>query len=255
MEAAIITGAADGIGLATARLFAARGWRVALLDVRAEAVEAHAAALGVEHLGVRCDVACEADVLAAIEAVAARFGRIDALVNNAGIGTPHIPTLEQGLEGFEQALRVHLSGTFLMSREAGRAMLAQGGGAIVNLSSIAGVTGLPRRNAYGAAKAGVISMTRSMACEWAGKGVRVNAVAPGFTATSLVQKLERDGSIDIKRLRGRIPMGRLARPEEIAETIVFLCLPAASYVTGAVLSVDGGWAAFGDAGLAQEAGV
>jgi NAD(P)-dependent dehydrogenase (short-subunit alcohol dehydrogenase family) len=139
----------------------------------------------------------------------------------------------------------------MISREAARVMLQAGRGAIVNLSSIAGVTGLPRRNAYGAAKAGIIAMTRSMACEWAGQGIRVNAVAPGFVATELVRKLENDGSVNIPRLESRIPLGRLARPEEIAETIFFLCSPAASYVTGSVLSVDGGWAAFGDAGAAS----
>jgi NAD(P)-dependent dehydrogenase (short-subunit alcohol dehydrogenase family) len=94
-------------------------------------------------------------------------------------------------------------------------------------------------------------MTRSMACEWAGRGIRVNAIAPGFVTTALVQKLEREGSIDMARLESRIPMGRLGRPEEIAETILFLCSPAASYITGAILSVDGGWAAFGDAGVAS----
>jgi len=190
-------------------------------------------------------------VCAAVTEIAERYGRLDAVVNNAGIGSPHIPTLEQSVESFERVLRIHLTGTFAVSREAARVMIETGGGAIVNISSIAGVTGLPRRNAYGAAKAGIASMTRSMACEWAGRGIRVNAIAPGFVTTALVQKLEREGSIDMARLQSRIPMGRLARPEEVAETILFLCSSAASYVTGAVLSVDGGWAAFGDAGPAS----
>jgi NAD(P)-dependent dehydrogenase (short-subunit alcohol dehydrogenase family) len=250
-QTVIVTGAADGIGWATAREFAAAGYAVALVDVQQSQAEARAAELGPQHIGLRCDVSSEVEVVAAIEAVAARFGRIDAVVNNAGIGNPHVPTLEQTVESFERVLRIHLTGTFAVSREAARVMLAGGGGAIVNVSSIAGVTGLPRRNAYGAAKAGIASMTRSMACEWAGRGIRVNAVAPGFVATALVRKLEQDGSIDISRLESRIPMGRLARPEEIAKSILFLCSPAASYVTGAVLSVDGGWAAFGDAGAAH----
>jgi len=246
----IVTGAADGIGWATARKFAASGYAVAILDVEQEAAEARARELGDEHCAVRCDVSAEADVRATVAAVADRYGRLDALVNNAGIGAPHIPTLDQTVESFERVLRIHLTGTFAMSREAARVMIAGGGGAIVNISSIAGVTGLPRRNAYGAAKAGIVAMTRSMACEWAARGIRVNAVAPGFVTTALVQKLEREGSIDRARLESRIPMGRLAHPEEIAETILFLCSSAASYVTGAVLSVDGGWAAFGDAGPA-----
>jgi len=121
----------------------------------------------------------------------------------------------------------------------------------VNIGSIAGIVGLPRRNAYGAAKAGIASLTRSMACEWASDGIRVNAVAPGFVATALVKKLELDGSVDTPRLERRIPMGRLARPEEIASAILFLSSAAASYITGAILSVDGGWTAFGDAGNAS----
>ena len=247
----LITGAADGIGWATAQKFAAAGYAVAILDVQEEAAKARAVELGDGHHAVRCDVSVEADVCAAVTEIAERYGRLDAVVNNAGIGSPHIPTLEQSVESFERVLRIHLTGTFAVSREAARVMIETGGGAIVNISSIAGVTGLPRRNAYGAAKAGIASMTRSMACEWAGRGIRVNAIAPGFVTTALVQKLEREGSIDMARLQSRIPMGRLARPEEVAEKILFLCSSAASYVTGAVLSVDGGWAAFGDAGPAS----
>lgn len=250
---ALITGAAAGIGWATAQRFAAAGYAVALLDLRLDAAQERAAELGGNSLALQCDVSSETEVKAAISAVLGRFGRIDAVVNNAGIGSPHVPTLEQSMESFEHILRIHLSGTFMISREAARVMLQAGQGAIVNLSSIAGVSGLPRRNAYGAAKAGIIAMTRSMACEWAGSGIRVNAVAPGFVSTELVRKLENEGFVNIPRLESRIPMGRLARPEEIAEAIFFLCSPAASYITGSVLSIDGGWAAFGDAGPASGA--
>lgn len=247
----LITGAADGIGWATAQKFAEAGYAVAILDINEDAAKARAAELGGTHHAVSGDVSVEADVRSAMADIVGRYGRLDAVVNNAGIGSPHIPTLEQSVESFERVLRIHLTGTFAISREAARIMLENGGGAIVNISSIAGVTGLPRRNAYGAAKAGIASMTRSMACEWAGRGIRVNAIAPGFVTTALVQKLEREGSINMAKLESRIPMGRLARPEEIAETILFLSSPAASYITGAVLSVDGGWAAFGDAGPAS----
>lgn len=246
---ALVTGAGDGIGWAIAQRFARAGCRVALADIDGAQASARAAELGTDHIAVAADVADEAAVVAMVGAVVAGAGRLDILVNNAGIGDTHLPTLEQGIESFERILKVHLNGTFLCSREAARAMPE--GGAILNLSSIAGITGLPRRNAYGAAKAGIVAMTKSMACEWAARGIRVNAVAPGFTSTALVRKLEAAGRVDRARLERRIPMARLAEPAEIAEAAWFLCSPAASYVTGAVLSVDGGWSAFGDAGEAS----
>jgi NAD(P)-dependent dehydrogenase (short-subunit alcohol dehydrogenase family) len=247
--AAIITGAADGIGWALARRFAAAGCRVALADIAGERAAARAAELGAGHIALACDVADEASVRAAVAAAASGLGGIDILVNNAGIGDTHLPTLEQDIGHFERVLKVHLNGTFLMSREVARFMTERG--AILNISSIAGLGGLPRRNAYGAAKAGIAQMTKNLACEWAGLGIRVNALAPGYVGTALVKTLEEAGRIDRSRLERRIPMGRLAEPEEIAEAGWFLCSPAASYVTGAILSVDGGWQAFSDAGDAS----
>ncbi|MFC7555808.1 SDR family NAD(P)-dependent oxidoreductase [Pseudoroseomonas wenyumeiae] len=226
---ALITGAAAGIGWATAQRFAAAGYAVAILDLQHEVAQERAAQLGADSLALRCDVSSEDEVKGAVAAVLERFGRLDAVVNNAGIGNPHVPTVEQSLESFERILHIHLSGAFMISREAARVMLPAGQGAIVNLSSIAGVTGLPRRNAYGAAKAGLIAMTRSMACEWAGHGIRVNAVAPGFVATELVRKLENDGSINIPRIESRIPWAgwrgrrRLPRPSSSLLTGGELC--------------------------------
>jgi NAD(P)-dependent dehydrogenase (short-subunit alcohol dehydrogenase family) len=250
----MITGAGDGIGWATAQLFADNGYRVALVDINAGGVSEKAKQLGEGHIAITADVANEADVRAAFQVLEQQFGRLDALVNNAGIGSPHLPTTQQTVESFERILRIHLTGTFLFSREAHGVMARQATGAIVNISSIAGLSGLPRRNAYGAAKAGIVAMTKSMACEWAPDGIRVNAVAPGFVATALVRQLEADGFVDTPRLNRRIPMGRLARPEEIAQAICFLSSPAASYITGTVLSVDGGWTAFGDSGDASGPG-
>jgi NAD(P)-dependent dehydrogenase (short-subunit alcohol dehydrogenase family) len=249
--AVLVTGGANGIGWAIAQRFAAADYRVAIADLDSDAAAARATELGGIHIGYGCNVSTEADVVDLVAKVLGEFGKLDALINNAGIGDSHLPTLEQNVDNFETILRVHLNGTFVASREAARGMIIQGGGAILNLSSIAGVTGLPKRNAYGAAKAGIIAMTRSMACEWARYGIRVNALAPGFVRTALVQKLEDAGRIDRARLERRIPMGRLAEPAEIAETAWFLCSPAATYVTGSVLSVDGGWHAFGDAGDAS----
>jgi NAD(P)-dependent dehydrogenase (short-subunit alcohol dehydrogenase family) len=249
---AIITGAADGIGWATAQVFANNGYRVGLIDIDADKVLGKTRELGDGHAAVLCDVSKEADVRAAVSKIVEEFGHLDALVNNAGIGSPHLPTTEQTVESFERILGIHLTGTFLFSREAYPLMASRRSGSIVNISSIAGLSGLPRRNAYGAAKAGIAAMTKSMACEWASAGIRVNAVAPGFVTTELVEKLEADGFIDTPRLERRIPMGRLAKPEEIADAIYFLGSAAASYITGALLSVDGGWTAFGDAGDAYE---
>lgn len=243
MREALVTGGAEGIGLAIARALAAAGHRVTIADLDGDKARERAAELGEGHRGVACDVTDEAQGAAVAASVP-----FDVLVNNAGIGDSHLPTLEQDVDAFRRVLDVHLAGTFLMSREAGRGMVARGRGAIVNLSSIAGLTGLPKRNAYGAAKAGIVAMTRSMACEWAAAGVRVNAVAPAFVETALVRKLADAGRIDLPTLRRRTPVGRLIRAEEVAAAVAFLASDAAGAITGTVLPVDGGWTAFGDFG-------
>ena len=246
-----ITGAADGIGWATAQLFAARGWRVALLDRNATQVTQRAHELGNHHLGVACDVTQEAQAKAALAHTVDQLGRLDALINNAGIGDQTVPTLQQSANAFDQVLSVHLRGAFLMTQAALKHMQHQGRdakgnrGAIVNIGSIASHGGIPGRNAYCAAKAGVLGMTRALATEWARKGIRVNAVAPGYVATALVAQLADQGAINASAIARRTPLGRMAEPAEIAETIFFLASPAASYVTGATLAVDGGWSVLG----------
>lgn len=247
----VVTGAANGIGWATAQRWVQEGYRVALLDLNADAVQARATELGPPHIGLACDVTSESGVAAAIAAIMSAFGRIDVLVNNAGIGDQAGATVVQNVEAFDRVLAVHLRGTFLMSQAAARVMLGatrpgtDACGSIVNLGSIASSTGLPTRNAYSAAKAGMVGMTRAMASEWARAGIRVNAVAPGYVRTDLINELERKGALDARAITHRTPMGRMATPAEIAEAIVFLGSSRASYITGAVLPVDGGWTAFG----------
>jgi NAD(P)-dependent dehydrogenase (short-subunit alcohol dehydrogenase family) len=242
---ALVTGAADGIGWATATRLADDAAHVVVADVREDAARERAKVLGDAHAGLRCDVTSQDEVARAVRIVVERFGRIDVLVNNAGIGEQAAPTIDQTVEAFDRVLSVHLRGTFLVSREVAKVMLAQRSGSIVNLASIAGLAGIPSRNAYGAAKAGIAAMTRAMACEWARSGIRVNAVAPGYVRTALVTELERKGALDTHAIESRTPMGRMAEPEEIAEAIAFLASSRASFITGATLNVDGGWIALG----------
>ena len=248
---AIVTGAADGIGWATAQQLADQGWSVALLDLNGALATERAQALGSQHSGWACDVTEPAAVQKRVAEVVAHHGRIDALVNNAGIADQTAPTLEQDVTAFDKVLAVHLRGAFLMSQQVIAQMVqqardAQGNrGAIVNIGSIASFGGIPGRNAYSAAKAGILGMTRALASEWARKGIRVNAVAPGYVKTALVASLVERGAIDAQAIARRAPMGRMAVPEEIARVIGFLASPQASYVTGAVVPVDGGWGALG----------
>ncbi|WP_310628182.1 SDR family oxidoreductase [Limnohabitans sp.] len=250
-HAVAITGAADGIGWATAQLFAARGWRVALLDMDGPKASERAQALGQHHMGLLCDVTNADQVSGAMAQVVAQLGRLDALVNNAGIGDQTTPTLQQNVDAFDRVLSVHLRGAFLMTQAALAHMQTQGRdakgnrGAIVNIGSIASTGGIPGRNAYSAAKAGILGMTRALATEWARQGIRVNAVAPGYVATTLVTNLAEKGAINAPAIAQRTPLGRMAEPAEIAESIFFLASPAASYITGATLAVDGGWSVLG----------
>ncbi len=241
----IITGGASGIGWATAKLFSERGDRVTILDLNGSSEAANR--LGTKHRGIDVDITDENSVTNLFETIS----KIDVLVNNAGIGDSHFATFDQDIEQFRRVLDIHVSGSFLMARQAGLIMKDAGGGSIINMSSIAGIVGLPRRNAYGAAKAGIAMLTRNLACEWATHNIRVNAVAPGYVGTDLVQTLVDSGKIDIEAIKKRSPQGRLLEPSEIAEAIVFLASSAASAITGVTLSVDGGWAAFGDFGDAS----
>jgi len=243
---AIVTGGASGIGWGISQKFAQLGYSVVIADLDEAAAAARIGELsGDSHTAARVNVASEDDVVSLVREVARKYGRIDVLVNNAGIGEQPGSTVEQTVDGFDRVLSIHLRGTFMMSREVARVMLGAGGGAIVNLSSIAGLGGIPGRNAYGAAKAGISSMTRSMAVEWGRSGIRVNAVAPGYVMTEIVRTLVADGRLNTAGIEKRTPMGRFAESSEIADAVAYLASSSATYITGVTLSVDGGWAAHG----------
>lgn len=251
---AVVTGAASGIGLQVARDLIDAGARVVLNDVNGETLHAVAEGLGPDAIAMAGDVTDAGAVETVIGTAAERFGGIDILVNTAGIADEMVPTLEQDLDQWQRVLDVSLRGTYLMSREAGRIMVEAGFGSIVNLSSIAGLVGLPGRNAYSAAKAGIVTMTRNMASEWGRRGVRVNAIAPGYISTPMVDDLMARARIEKRVIFGRTPLGRFGDPREVSNAILFLASPAASYITGTCLSVDGGWVAFGGISLPDEEG-
>lgn len=230
--------------MATARAFAAAGDTVVLTDLSLAAVEARAAELGDRHIGLAMDVSDEAAVVDCIAAVAARFGRIDVLVNNAGIIDPNAgKILDKPIDEVRRMIAVNVEGSYVAAREAGRVMLAQGSGAIVNLSSGAALSALPGRTPYSMTKAAILGFTRALACEWARGGVRVSAVLPGYVRTEILASLERAGKFDPHVAATAVPLGRMAEPEEIAAAILHVA--GARYVTGAALLADGGFAAFG----------
>lgn len=242
-----VTGGGRGIGAAIAARFVGEGGRVAILDRDAALGRESAERLTAQGADARfyeVDVADESGIEATAEQVLSDFGRIDILVNNAGIGRLG-PSMTFPLEDFRASLDVMVIGTFLCSREFGRAMREGEAGAIVNISSINGLVAFPMRLAYSAAKAGIISMTKVLASEWAPYGIRVNAVAPGNTRTEMVQEAIDQGLIDVDAYMDHTPLGRLGEPKEIAEAVFFLASDRSSFVTGQVIAPDGGWTAFG----------
>ena len=235
---AVVTGGAKGLGLADAERFAAAGYAVVVADLDGDAASAAAQRLGGGAVGAAVDVRDPAGVEGLFARVDAELGRLDVLVNNAGISHPE-PTVELTEERWQRMIDIHLGGTFRCSKAA-HPVLARRGGAIVNVSSIAAILGAGKRASYAAAKGGIAALTRDLAMEWAGDGIRVNAVAPGVIETEILTENIERGMLDPGVFDARIPLGRMGRPEEIAETVFFLA-DTATYVTGQVIVVDGGF--------------
>ena len=236
-KVAFISGAAQGIGKRTAEVLAERGFALVLNDLRTTNLE-----LSVPTLEATGDISDEVIIKRFAAQTLERFGRIDVLVNNAGISCI-TPAEDTTLEQWQRVMNVNLTAPFLLSKEFGRIMLQQGAGSIVNIASVAGLLGISDRSAYNASKHGLIGLTRTLAAEWGGRGVRVNAVCPGWVMTEMDHADTGVGTYTHTDITNRVPMGRYAVPDDIANAVAFLADSSQSgFINGQNLSVDGGWA-------------
>ncbi len=244
-KVALVTGAASGLGLATAKAFAGSGASVVLADWNEDAVRAAAdqlAAQGHKTLAIRCDVADDSQVEAMVAQTVAAFGRLDAAYNNAGVQNVLAETADTTREDYDRVMGINLRGEWSCMKFELRQMRTQQSGAIVNCSSLGGLVGGAERGIYHAAKHGILGFTKSAALEYAARGIRINAVCPGLIWTPMADQMVVGGQGDaLKAMEKSIPMGRVGRPEEIADVVLWLCSDAASYVTGQSISVDGGF--------------
>lgn len=239
-RSALVTGAATGIGRAIALALAAEGAQVIITDINAEQGQAAVAAIDARGGSARylhCDVVDESSVAAAVASVLAEEGQLDVMVNNAGISGTPAPLTELSLEAWRRVVAVDLDGVFLGIKHAARAMAVARRGSIINMASIAGLSGTATFGPYGAAKAGVIQLTQTAALELAKVGVRVNAICPGWVETAILDNLPADYR---PRLVRQVPLGRLGQPEDVAGLVVYLASDISSFVTGSVFRVDGG---------------
>jgi 3-oxoacyl-[acyl-carrier protein] reductase len=247
----IVTGGSSGIGRAVVLKAAQSGARVATVDLKEHASRQLRSECEQVILSVTADVSNEDDCRRAVQTVTERLGIPDVLVNSAGVATALSGTSEQTTPEWKHVLDVNLQGTFLMCREVVRAMGSDHGGSIINIASVTGLVGFRASNAYGVSKAAVCMLTKTLALDLASRKIRVNAVAPGFIDTDMTRQLEgmmRDGKSSIER---RTPLGRWGKPDEIASVVLFLASGLASFMTGTIVPVDGGWTAFGGIGNAS----
>jgi len=245
-QVALVTGAVLGMGFATARAFAHAGAAVTLADISEDALQKaveEIKSLGVNAIGVLCDVSDEAQVAAMVERTVATFGRLDAAFNNAGIQVPSSEVADQSAADYDRVNGVNLRGVWACMKHELQQMRKQGSGAIVNCSSIGGLVGRALLAAYHGSKHGVIGLTRSAALEYAARGIRVNAVCPGTIDTPMVSRMLETGMLAIDDLLRDLPMKRLGRGEEIADAVLWLCSPGSTFVTGQALAIDGGFTA------------
>jgi len=244
-KVALVTGAGSGIGLATARAFAEAGASVVLADIDEAAVRSAADELIARNrkaLAIRCDVTDDAQVEAMVEQTVAAFGGLDAAYNNAGIQNVLAETADSTREDFDRVMAVNLRGVWSCMKFELQQMRKQGSGAIVNCSSIGGLVGGAGRVTYHASKYGVLGLTTTAALEYAAKGIRVNAVCPGMIDTPMSDRMKAAGQTDaLNAMLKQVPIGRLGRPDEIADAVLWLCSSAASLVVGHTLVVDGGY--------------
>lgn len=241
---ALVTGAGRGIGRRTAEVLAADGYAVALNDLTAPTETlARVQTGGGSAVAVPGDLASEAGIRHVAGAALAAFGQVDVLVNNAGVSSI-TPAEDIAVEEWQRVLAVNLTGPFLLSQLIGRDMLVRGGGSIVNVASVAALAGVADRASYNASKHGLLGLTRTLAAEWGGRGVRCNAVCPGWVKTEMDVADQSGGGYTDSDIERRVPMGRFATPDDIAQAIAFLADPARSgFVNGCALPVDGGWLA------------
>jgi len=242
-KVALITGGASGIGEATALVFAREGAKVVVADVSGDGAETTARKIkemGGEAISVAADISKASEVDAMVRRAVEAYGRLDCAFNNAGIEGQVAPTAECTEDNWLRVIAINLTGVWLCMKYEIAQMLKQGGGSIVNTSSGAGLVAIPGGPAYGAAKHGVAGLTKTAAVEYAKSGIRVNAVCPGFIRTPMVERLLDKGVYAETDAIDWQPMGRMGRPEEIAEAVAWLCSDAASFVTGLPMPVDGG---------------